>query len=311
MLKLKVSNVAKACHLHTLSIRFDDAMDKWIAPFDGYPAFTKKLHKFFIRHRDAILVGGVDQLREVIQQIDIIAPTFAPYMRNRPKKEGRQVEMENLIKMLEKVFSYSKFTNKDAGWNAYKLVEKHGLRICPYCHLHHVNYHGQATGKTKKLELRPPLDHFLPKSIYPYLAVSLHNLVPCCHQCNSSIKGDKDPSSAVPHPFESGVSNLSFNIDSPELTIFPIADQELKLKVVANGAWNNFVSFFHLQERYQWYSPEVNDMLKRKLELKESDIIIQSMVRGPQFILGFEPDDFERRVMGICLRDIARQLGVL
>jgi hypothetical protein len=52
-------------------------------------------------------------------------------------------------------------------------------------------------------------------------------------------------------------------------------------------------------------------MLKRKRELEESDTVIQSMVRRPTFILGFEPGDFEKRAMGICLRDIARQLGVL
>jgi hypothetical protein len=290
-------------------------MDKWKAPFTGYPAFTSDLHQFLLEQRKAILVGSAEELRTVILEFDDIAKGFAHYLRNRPKKRAlkssRQADMEELLKTLATVFSYSTFIYKSAGWNAYKLVEHHGLRTCPYCQLHHVNYHGQATDKIGKLELRPPLDHFLPKSIYPYLAVSLHNLVPSCHQCNSSIKGDKDPASNIPNPFDSGVPDLSFSIDNPALAALPITGQNLKLKVTTNGSWSNFVSFFHLQERYQWYAPEVKDMLGRKHDLEESDEIIRSMVRRQSLILGFEPGEFEKRTLGICLRDIARQMGVL
>jgi hypothetical protein len=316
MLKLNVSTAAKTRHLSTLGKRFDDAMGEWKAPFTGYPAFTPDLHQFLLDHREEILVGSAAKLRNVIFGFDSIATGFTNYLKNRPKQRvpkpsKRQADMEELLKKLSKVFSYSTFIYKSAGWNAYKLVEDHGLRTCPYCQLHHVNYHGQATGKLGKLELRPPLDHFLPKSIYPYLAVSLHNLVPSCHQCNSSIKGDKDPASIIPNPFDSGVPDLSFSIDNPALAALPIAGQNLKLKVTTNGSWSNFVGFFHLQERYQWYAPEVKDMLGRKRDLEESDDVIRSMVRRQSLILGFEPGEFEKRTLGICLRDIARQMGVL
>lgn len=35
-------------------------------------------------------------------------------------------------------------------------------------------------------------DHYLPKAVYPFNSINFHNLVPACHDCNSSYKGSKD-----------------------------------------------------------------------------------------------------------------------
>lgn len=314
MLKLKVasSDIAKQ-HLETLGKRFDKAMSTWKSSFTDYPPFTSALKAVLQSERASILVGDVSQLRRVILRVKQTAPALDHYLRNRPteKSGARQVDMENLIKKLGKIFDYTKFIDKDSGWNAYKLVGSYSLRICPYCHLHHVNYHGQKAGDPKKLELRPPLDHFLPKSIYPYLAVSLYNLVPSCHQCNSSIKGDEDPSDTMPHPFDTSVAlDMSFTLKGSLLGIAGVTHEELGLTVTGNSTWNEFATFFHLQERYQWYAPEVTDMLKRKQFRDESDAVVQSLMRA-DFILGFDPLDFEKRALGICLRDIAKNLKVL
>ncbi|CRI57152.1 hypothetical protein [Pseudomonas sp. CCOS 191] len=314
MLKLKVSAKYKACHLELLGKRFDDEMGAWNPHAANFPPLTNKLHRFLLSQREQILIGAVSQLREVVRQINNIMPDLPPYLQSRPKKKSPlyRDDMESLIKVFGDVFDYGKFIYKSVGWNAYKLVESHGLRICPYCHLHHVNYHGQTTKKLKTLEMRPPLDHFLPKSIYPYLAVSLHNLVPCCHQCNSSIKGDNDPALRVPHPFDlQEILDMSFSVKSSALALSGVTDEELKLEVTGNGAWSEFVSFFHLQPRYQWYADEVKDMLKRGREFKEFDGVVQSLVRRPAFILGFEPDDVQRRALGLCLREIASQQGLV
>ncbi|MQA54199.1 hypothetical protein [Pseudomonas piscis] len=316
MLKLEVSTATINSHLATLGQRFDEEMTKWKASFTGYPSFTASLHKLLLKNRKTVLVGSVAELRALIEAIDLATgSTLTPYMHARQQKSfTKQSHMEKLLQALDKVFDYDKFIYKSQGWNAYKLVGSHGLRICPYCHLNHVNYHGQATSKAtpKKLEMRPPLDHFLPKSIYPYLAVSLHNLVPSCYQCNSSIKGDEVPGANLPHPFDPAVAlDMSFGIKGSALAIHGVTNGEISLAVTGNGAWDEFSRFFYLEERYQWYTPEVSDMLKRQRDLDESDKIIQSLVRRPAFILGFNPDDCESRALGICLHSIARQQGII
>ena len=58
--------------------------------------------------------------------------------------------------------------------------------MCPFCdagrHYAQVNSH-----------IYTAIDHFLPKSQYPHFACHPYNLVPTCHECNSSFKGERDP----------------------------------------------------------------------------------------------------------------------
>jgi hypothetical protein len=41
--------------------------------------------------------------------------------------------------------------------------------------------------------VRADIDHYFPKKLYPHLCVHPFNLIPTCHLCNSSVKGDLDP----------------------------------------------------------------------------------------------------------------------
>lgn len=61
---------------------------------------------------------------------------------------------------------------------SYGLVNRK-ITVCPVC--------------DQKSDLRE-LDHFLPKSIYPFLSLHPFNLIPVCKDCNSTeIKGERDP----------------------------------------------------------------------------------------------------------------------
>lgn len=300
-------------HLATLGERFDHQLNLWKS-FTGYPKDTAKLHATLKRLRKEILVGDVQELRQVIDQVEAVMPDLSKYLRNRPRGKKRRPTspMERLINQLNTVFNYALFDKKDDGWNAYKLVGKHLLRICPYCHMNHINYHMRDTRSSAALKLRPPLDHFLPKSIYPYLAVSLYNLIPCCDRCNSTtIKGAKDPEQTIPHPFDDSARNMTFKVTASALTTSGITDEEYALSVTGHGAWKEFADFFHLSERYQWYLPEVQDMLGRIQTLDDSDKHIEPLIIRPLFILGFAPHEAEQRALGICLLDIAKNLGAL
>lgn len=62
--------------------------------------------------------------------------------------------------------------------------------VCPYCGRQRINV-ASLPGKRPS---KPPIDHFLPKRKYPFLAVSFYNLIPCCTNCNElANKGDFDP----------------------------------------------------------------------------------------------------------------------
>lgn len=84
------------------------------------------------------------------------------------------------------VFDYDTFVDKESKWNAYHLAEELNINVCAYC-----NRNYTFTISEPMQIVRPEFDHFLPKSEYPYLALSFYNLVPSCHICNSNLKHRK------------------------------------------------------------------------------------------------------------------------
>nr|WP_294945708.1 hypothetical protein [uncultured Mucilaginibacter sp.] len=89
------------------------------------------------------------------------------------------------------VFDYTYFFSKhEPGYSAFDLCAAIGLMTCPYCNINFANTIHRA--KAKKLILRPPLDHFLAYSRYPFVALSFYNLIPSCWICNSSFKTQQD-----------------------------------------------------------------------------------------------------------------------
>lgn len=97
------------------------------------------------------------------------------------------VEESSEDKVCKKIFKYGALNYKKSCQKestAYWLQRQLGVKVCPYCNR---MYTTTLFGEEK---IRPDFDHFYPKSKYPYLAVSLFNLIPSCSMCNKK-KGDK------------------------------------------------------------------------------------------------------------------------
>ncbi len=94
---------------------------------------------------------------------------------------------ENVIskknELLNVVFRYHAFSGNP---EAIKLLKAMDIFVCPYC-----NRQYTFTVSDKNGTSRAQFDHYLPKDKYPFFAVSLFNLVPCCGLCNLA-KGDKE-----------------------------------------------------------------------------------------------------------------------
>lgn len=89
------------------------------------------------------------------------------------------------------------YTNKysaegSLGRQFYKLIRENVKnQRCPYC------LHSDID----------ELDHYLPKSVYPSLAVTTENLVPACHTCNNKKLEKKD---LFPHPYFDNLDMYTF-----------------------------------------------------------------------------------------------------
>lgn len=80
----------------------------------------------------------------------------------------------------------SKRKKEAAHWGAFEYIELLNIKSCPYC-----NRNYTITLDTGNKRIKPELDHFFNKAQYPFLALSLYNLIPSCTLCNSRLKGDK------------------------------------------------------------------------------------------------------------------------
>lgn len=92
------------------------------------------------------------------------------------------------------------------------LSEKMNIRVCPYCNHNYIFTINVEESETEnKIVSKPQFDHYLPKSKYPVLSLSLFNLIPCCAICNK-IKGEREFSF---YPYDdTSMENVTFKIHS-------------------------------------------------------------------------------------------------
>jgi hypothetical protein len=102
-----------------------------------------------------------------------------------------KVEFEPIKFLLNKIFDYEDWFLKiepSSPWGPYQLTKALGLKVCCYCNRQYTF----TLSKGPRKITRPELDHFLPKSKNPLLALSFFNLIPSCTVCNRDCKGKKD-----------------------------------------------------------------------------------------------------------------------
>ena len=107
---------------------------------------------------------------------------------------------------LLKIFDYDAFIRSNAecqGWGgaqlALLLAKK--VKFCPYCNAETVeSFVFRKDGRL--CVTKTAFDHFYPRARYPFLGLSLYNLIPACNRCNSKFKSDKiDDLNNTYHPF--------------------------------------------------------------------------------------------------------------
>lgn len=128
---------------------------------------------------------------------------------NRIKEDLGECKNRDDRSKLKRIFKYKEFLKKgNREQLPYWLIQTLNLKTCPYCN---VGYTMAYVGENQSF--RTPLDHFFSKSRYPYLSVSLFNLVPACNTCNS-IKHDSNKSIVYPfeESFDEGDNHCSFRV---------------------------------------------------------------------------------------------------
>lgn len=266
---------------------------------------------------DTILLGTPSEIEAFADDlVNRFGPFSAYAARHKKGTAAKDTVHKNTLAIVNACFDYTWFSNQTKGWGAYALVEAYRLRICPYCQANHVNFHVEKVkGKrgAAAFSMRPPLDHYLPKSAYPYLAVSLSNLVPSCAQCNSGVKTANDPrGKGFAHPLDSIAVKVRFSTKGTIRKSLNGSVQVDEVVITLKGEdalSSSHIVEFRLQERYGWYRHEIKDLIDRDDQHRDLNRKLKGVVPRELYVLGFLESQARERSLGFCLLDVYKELG--
>jgi hypothetical protein len=187
------------------------------------------------------------------------------------EKGGKLVQSAFGKTCSEKIFNYNKFRQGDFCKWMLRELNIHGA-TCPYCNWDDIEIVDITDASSIKTIERAylDLDHFYFKSLYPFFSVSFFNLIPSCHKCNSSDKGQKPFTIATHmHPYyqafhafyrftvtpkvQIDLANAKVDIVNLGLKIGDITLDDLKLRERYGAVNKEAVELIDLFNKYQHY----------------------------------------------------------
>ncbi|MFH7018624.1 HNH endonuclease [Flavobacterium sp. FlaQc-47] len=209
------------------------------------------------------------------------------------------INLKEYYKRISSIFSYDNLIESREPWGAYKLTFALGITVCPYCNRNYIHTSYNEHGKT-----RPELDHFFPKSKYPFLSISIYNLIPSCHVCNSNLKGAKDfYMEPHLHPFIEHLNGFQFEIKYLDDAIEEIVPDTETFHIVLNSVTdseeektciNNSIKTFLLNELYNLHKDVAQELLFKSVYYNKTKIEELKMILGAHS--GID-DNFLKRVI--------------
>lgn len=175
-----------------------------------------------------VSLGGKGSYNSLRQYFEELINNFGVLEENSKNKVCKEIFRYGALKYKKSVQDKS---------TAYWLQEQLDVKVCPYCNRMYTTTLFGESG------IRPDFDHFYPRSKYPYLAVSLFNLIPSCSMCNRK-KGniaeilDKENESnnfSIIYPYEESFDEpqrrLSFRVISSNRKVLTGQSDEFKIEL--------------------------------------------------------------------------------
>lgn len=204
-----------------------------------------------------------------------------------------------------KIFNYKSFRqSKKALW----FAKATSLNSCTICNTQYTLKTNQAKGE----KLLFHLDHYFPKSVYPYLSLSYHNLIPCCSSCNMSKSNKPFTLLENIHPYVDSFHEIAkFKLDrvsiidflvNPNLNVDKIDyNIDIRAKYYGNTVYEtklkNYLREFRIPEQYVQFKDVAAEMiLKSRYYQKARKSELRNFFEGN----GIEINDelFKRLILG-------------
>jgi hypothetical protein len=220
----------------------------------------------------------------------------------------------NLNRLLYKIFVTDGYGILDN----HAFIAKLKVDTCPYCNRNYIY------SLSKSAKIKPELDHYYPKSLYPYFGVSFYNLIPSCQTCNGlGVKGETDPFvENMVSPYLIKNDDYKFTFDLTKLDYLSPLDGKSSVDVKFSKKVYGNVKVFKLDNLYQLHSDHIleliikskvnyNDKYRKYLKsfkgLTFSDAEIDRVLIGNYTSLS----ELHKRPFSKLYRDIALELGLI
>jgi len=279
--------------LHQHKLYFDTRVRRNLARFGAH--LTKNELKFVTANLPKIRDGAESDFRFLQEEYEELTKRFKLATRKKSKDA------------LASIFDYDTFSKKHRrDWCAYKLCQKIKSLTCPYCNL----AYNAVLFRGKDGLLRPSLDHFLDKSNYPMFALSLGNLIPSCHHCNSTLKGITDFFLEEHLNPLNSVENIQFslNVSAREvranLKLLESAEVVLDAVTACHKTVRSLKTFA-LTERYQFLSDEIKSIAKFMAD-GPTDPALKTIHRA-MALRGVDEINYKDRILGKMIMDFAKK----
>ena len=217
---------------------------------------------------------------------------------------------------------YKNFTTKKKEYDAYDLARKLNINVCPYCNINPT--YTVITENGKKIT-RPEFDHFYDKDTYPILALSFYNLIPSCHTCNATLKGQESFSNLTHiNPYSESFDKVAkFHLKIGDSSFYYSSTGfELKLKSEDEKAKNNIKSF-ELEALYENHKEIALELIQKEAIYNESYLDeLLTQYEGTLFknredlqrlISGgyVSEDEINKRPLSKLIKDISQELELI
>ena len=309
MLKITVNKELFDEHINEISKSIDELLER------------KLKSKLWNYERDCLIYVR-NNLKGILQADNNQMKVYIEHLKtNFPKAIGipntKEKNWKRLYKILRKdIFEkeYSNWGNRKVKYNTYEFVKALDLKTCPYCNRNYTFVVDEKSGK-----LRPEIDHFYPKSIYPFLAMSFYNLIPSCPICNHT-KSSKVSENLI-NPYDIKDDDFKFTYKPTDISFYQIESKkydsdsfEIEFK-----NHNENIDIFKLDELYKQHKDIVVDLLMKKAYYPKS--YIEELEKNFRFtkdeIYRYllnnykNNEDLHKRPLSKLIKDISEELELL
>lgn len=243
----------------------------------------------------------------------------------RKKKDG-SIKNEKVLfyKLIVEALGYDWVRNHSYP----KFMTQLGIRTCVYCNAQYGVSMEKAKGSriyTSSYEI----DHFRPKSKYPYLATSFFNLQPSCSHCNG-MKNNNDAEFGLYTKDANDIRPFRFGLEAASIPQFLLTCDSERLNINFDVTDNKYSSLkanhekrFRISAKYGKHKEEASEIVVMSQIYNKAYIDQLVAEFGNQVphlrnqilnvVMGFptHEEEIHKRPLTLMRQDIAKQLGIL